>query len=378
LWRWRFSAEGAGGSANFDAGARLVSQCAEHLPEEERALLSAEAVSLPSAVTTAEDVVTLREQLDCMALLGRLEILQPVHAAAAQRALLISSVSTEIDDDDVDDVVNGMRRLLHGALTSDGAPEASTLDEIGAAISGSDWLPETAELEMRNILLASNQTWATANPELELTPNAFAAVVHDARQRRWDIARDWLRYTNSAPIEVAGALAPLLPTAESARELLQALHGWTAALPAAAREQIITTLIGQAGTPTLSVRVLAALGISSLSDARIASLLADRYREETTIEGRKQVLTIWRAAAVQAEQPRRALVRQVLLDMLQRNQGSAEAAIDAAPFVAKPVPSGTRVELRDALTAAGTRFSSLRKRADKVANELGGSRARPT
>jgi len=371
MWRRRFSAEGAGTSADFDAGARLVSQCAEHLPEEERALLSAEAVSLPATVTTAEDVVTLREQLECMALLGRSEILQPVHAAAAQRALLISSVGTEVDDDDVDDVVNGMRRLLHGALTSDGAPEASTLDETAAAISASDWLPETAELEMRNILLASNPTWATANPGLELMPDAFAAVVDDARQRRWDIARDWLRYTTAAPTEVADALAPLLPTAESARELLRALQEWTAALPATAREQIITTLIGQAGAASLSARVLAALGVSSLPDSRIASLLADRYSDETTIEGRKQVLTIWRAAAIQAEQPRRVLIRQVLVDMLQRNQGSAEAALDSATAVAKPVPSGTRVELRDALTAAGTRSSSLRKRADKVASELG-------
>jgi hypothetical protein len=371
LWWRRFSVESPGASSDFEAGARLVSQCAEHLPEEDRALLSARAVWLPSAVTTAEDVDTLREELDCIGSLRRLEILQPVHAASAQRSLLINSVSTDVDDDEIDEVTNGIRRLLHGALASDGAPKSSVLDEIASVIADSDWLPSTAKLEMRNILLASNLTWAKANPELELTPNDFAAVVHGARQRRWDIARDWLRYTTSDPTETAGALAPLLPNAESASELLQALQGWAVALPTPAREQIITTLIGQAGAPSLSVRVLAALGISSLPDARIASLLADRYSEETTIDGRKQVLTIWRAAAVRAEQPRKALVRQVLLDMLQRNQGSAEAAIDAAPFVARPVPSGTRVELRDALTAAGTRFSSLRKRADKTANDLG-------
>jgi len=371
IWLRRFNVESPRTASDFEAAARLVSQCAEHLPEEDRALLSAAAVSLPSAVTTADDVDTLRERLDCIRVLRRLEILQPLHAAAAQQSLLISSVSTDVDEDEIDEVTNGIRRLLHGALISDGAPEPSTLDELAGAIRDSDWLPSTAKLEMLNILLASNLTWATTNPELELTPNDFTAVVHDARQRRWDIARNWLRYTTSDPTEVAGALAPLLPNADSAGELLQAVQGWAAALSAAGREQIITTLIGQAGAPSLSVRVLTALGISSLPDARIASLLADRYSEETTIEGRKQVLTIWRAASVRAEQSRRVLVRQVLLDMLERNQGSAEAAIDAAPFVARPVPSGTRTELRDALTAASTRFSSVRKRADKAANDLG-------
>lgn len=50
---------------------------------------------------------------------------------------------------------------------------------------------------------------------------------------------------------------------------------------------------------------------------------------------------------------------------------SAEAALDAATALVKPLPPGTREELRDALTAAGTRSSSVRKRADKVANKLG-------
>jgi Cdc6-like AAA superfamily ATPase len=372
LWTRRFMDTAPDSIEVFTERARVIAQCNEYLPGTEQNELSAASLELPDVLETEGDVEELRERLECLDVLGRLEIVAQQDNSHAQLALAERTLAAEVEDDDVAAVGDGIRRLLHGYLASPTPRAEGTIASLLQAIASSEWTPAALAAELRNIMLGAEPTFAAAHPDLELTAADVRASIAAAPQRRWDTAQDWLRYTTTDPVMVAATIGPYLAGAgTTAAELLSEVDRWCRSLPQTTHESVLEILVGRPASPELTTAGLAAVRVSALPDARAAALLSARYQAESTIDGRKQVLRVWRAASIRAEQPKRQLVRTVLLDMLTRNQGSAEAALDAAVALVRPLPSGTKIDLRDALTVAGHRWSSLRKHAELVADELG-------
>lgn len=377
LWTRRFMDKSPDSIDVFTERARIIAQCNDYLPVTEQHELSAASLELPDVLETEGDVEELRERLECLDVLRRVGIVAQQDASHAQLALAERTLAAEVEGDDAVALADGIRRLLHGFLVFTAPRTEETIASLLQAVAVSEWMPAALGAELRNIMLGAEPGFVASHPNAELSVTDVQASIAAAPQRRWDTVRDWLRYTTADAATVAATIGPYLSGAgATAAELLSEVERWCRALPQTTHENVLEILVGQPTSPDLTMAGLAAVRVSALPDARTAALLTARYQAESTIDGRKQVLRVWRAASIRAEQPKRLLVRTVLLDMLTRNQGSAEAALDAAVALVRPLPSGTKIDVRDALTVVGHRWSQLRKHAERVADELGLPRAK--
>ncbi|MFC5805357.1 hypothetical protein [Streptomyces formicae] len=88
------------------------------------------------------------------------------------------------------------------------------------------------------------------------------------------------------------------------------------------------------------------------------------------------IFDLWKAANVTSVAARRDLIQQILLPMLEANQGAAEFAILYLPQVMQSVPTGMGKAVREAVEANGTTWSNLAPRGTKALKAVGYSTER--
>ncbi|MEU5439907.1 hypothetical protein [Streptomyces griseofuscus] len=305
------------------------------------------------------------------------------HQAAALTELLADGNDLVVSHDTA--ILAYVESLLNDCLRDVDSPGSPPLSADAAralvnAIDNSGWIPELEHTRLRVRARHLLLTGGIDRRGLQALPSAAEMATH-ARSRS-----DRVGETLAAWIALEGPSVSELYTAVSAglrhqsplqtdTTLLQAVASRLADLPAQDQAGFWTDLLGGPGTH-LPEQTLTAAGWPSLSDAFTAELLIDRYTRASRNPDRRVVLDLWKVADVTSPAARRDLIQQILLPMLEVNQGAAEYAILYLPQLMQSVPKGMGKAVREAVEASGTKWSSLAQRGTKALKAVGYSTER--
>ncbi|MET9013980.1 P-loop NTPase fold protein [Streptomyces olivaceoviridis] len=305
------------------------------------------------------------------------------HQAATLTELLADGNDLVVSHDSA--ILAYVESLLNDCLRDLDSPGSSPLSPDAAralvnAIDNSGWIPE---LEHTRLRVSAHHLLLTGGIDrrgLQELPSAAEMAAH-ARSRPNRVGE-----TLAAWIALEGPSVSELHTAISAglrhqsplqtdATLLQAVASRLADLPAQDQAGFWRDLLGGPGTH-LPEQTLTAAGWPSLSDAFAAELLIDRYTRASRNPDRRAVLDLWKVADVTSPSARRDLIQQILLPMLEVNQGAAEYAILYLPQLMQSVPKGMGKAVREAVEASGTKWNNLAQRGTKSLMAVGYSTER--
>ncbi|MFJ8049253.1 P-loop NTPase fold protein [Streptomyces luteogriseus] len=305
------------------------------------------------------------------------------HQAAALTELLADGDDLVVSQDGailayVESLLSDCLRDLDSPGTAPLSPEKARA--LVESLDNGGWLPglEHTRLRVRarHLLLIGGVDGDSLQP----LPSAAEMAAH-ARSRPNRVGE-----TLAAWVALEGPSAPELFTAVSAglrqqsplqtdAALLQAVASRLADLPAEVQAGFWRDLLGGPGT-RLPEQTLTTAGWLSLPDAFTAELLIDRYSRASKNPDRRAVLDLWKAADVKSSAARRDLIQQILIPMLEANQGAAELAILYLPQLMQAVPKGMGKAVREAVEASATKWSNLAQRGTKALKSVGYSTER--
>lgn len=267
-------------------------------------------------------------------------------------------------------------------LDSPGSPPLSTerARALVEALDNCDWLPELEHTRLRICASHSLLTGGVDRDGLQALPSAAEMAAHVRRRPNHvgETLAGWITLERPSASELLTAVSAGLrqqPSLQTNATLLQAVASRLADLPAQYRAAFWRDLLGGPGT-RLPEQTLTAAGWPSLPDTFTAELLIDRYTSTSRNPDRRAILNLWKAANVTSVAARRDLIQQILLPMLEANQGAAEFAILYLPQVMQSVPTGMGKAVREAVEASGTKWSSLAPRGTKALKAVGYSTER--
>lgn len=305
------------------------------------------------------------------------------HQVAALTELLASGDDLVVSQDGA--ILAYVESLLNDCLRDLDSPGSAPLSPENAralvdSLDNGGWLPGLEHTHLRVSARHLLMTGGVDGDSLQPLPSAAEMAAH-ARSRPKRVGE-----TLAAWVALEGPSASELFTAVSAglrqqsplqtdAVLLQAVASRLADLPAQDQAGFWRDLLGGPGT-RLPEQTLAAAGWPSLPDAFKAELLIDRYARASKNPDRRAILDLWKAANVTSLGARRDLIQQILLPMLEANQGAAEFAILYLPQLMQSVPKGMRKAVREAVEASGTKWSNLAQRGTKVLKAVGYSTER--
>lgn len=131
-------------------------------------------------------------------------------------------------------------------------------------------------------------------------------------------------------------------------------------------------MIGDKKAVSINHAHLVRAGWPDLPDQQATSVIMDRARQCTNNPERRTVLTLWQDAAITQATPRKRLLTDVLLPLLdETNNGATELALEFLPHLATPIPQGMRSQISTAVEQATAGNEKLHKRALRVLTDLG-------
>lgn len=341
-------------------------------------------LSLPSTDEEAAEQLRLLgvlEPLENAGLLKRAEFVP--HQAVALAQLLA-------DGDDLDVSLEGailayVESLLTGCLRDLESPESASLSPEKAralveALDNSGWLPGPEHTRLQILARRLLLTGGVDRDGLEALPSAAEMAAH-ARSRpngAGETLSAWIVLERPSASQLFTTVSTALrqqSQLQTDAALLQAVSSRLADLPAQDQAGFWKDLLGGPAT-RLPEKTLIAAGWPSLSDAFAAELLSERYSRASKNPDRRAILDLWKAANITSPAARRGLIDQVLLPMLEANQGAAELAIVYLPQLMQSVPKGMGKAIREAVEASGRKWSSLEQRGTKALKNVGYSTER--
>ncbi|MGW1130291.1 KAP family P-loop NTPase fold protein [Streptomyces griseoluteus] len=300
------------------------------------------------------------------------------HQAAALTELLADGDELVVSPDDViltyvESLLNDCLRDLDSPGSAPLSPEkaralAETLDDCG-------WLPGLVHTRLRIRARHLLLTGGVDSDGLQALPSATEMAAH-ARSRPQHVGETlaaWITLERPSASELLTAVSTCLrqqSPLQTDATLLQAVASRLADLPAEVQAGFWRDLLGGPGT-RLPEQTLITAGWPSLPDVFTAELLVDRYSRASKNPDRRAVLELWKAADVESSAVRRDLIQQILIPMLEANQGAAELAILYLPQLMRAVPKGMGKAVREAVEASGTKWSNLAQRGTKALKAVG-------
>ncbi|MEV6758227.1 P-loop NTPase fold protein [Streptomyces sp. NPDC051214] len=322
-----------------------------------------------------------------------LDVLQPLESSGLlKREDFVphqAAILTELLTDGDDLVVTGdgailayLESLLDDCLRDLDSPGSAPLSPEKArtlvdALDVSGWLPGLDHTRLRirahHLLL----TGGVGRDSLQPLPSATQMASH-ARTRPSRVGKtlaDWIALEEPSASELLTAVSGSLRQQQADSTLLQAVASRLAGLPAQDQSSFWRDLLGGPGTH-LPEQTLTTAGWPTLPEAFAAELLIDRYARASRNPDRRAVLDLWKTAHVTSPAVRRELIQQILIPMLEVNQGAAEVALHYLPQLMQSVPKGMGKAVREAVQASGKKWSSLEQRGTKALKAIGYSTER--
>ncbi|WP_336633132.1 MULTISPECIES: hypothetical protein [unclassified Microbacterium] len=292
----------------------------------------------------------------------------PRLALDTKRAELLTLALGEdlVEEEPESELAEWVLKEVTSLLDSDLAEDA--LASLIAAGSGETWLSEPDEARLRVRLLEHPELDVATVPPV--SADAVAASRADLTGPAFiDLEQRWLKGTDAPLADVLAVLRPDLPTASSS--LLSAVATWRAKLAPAEQFSLLESFISSEAAAVQSARLLSAVGLNEVDESSVASLLVDRYRRCTNNEGRRAVLQITQMANFSTPSARKRILLEVIAPMLSLNTSAADIALEYAVRLGKPIPSGVRRRLGEAMVESGGRFPAVAKKAEDSLRKLG-------
>ncbi|MGW6793645.1 P-loop NTPase fold protein [Streptomyces chartreusis] len=344
---------------------------------------------LPSLSRPSTD----EEAAEQLRLLG---VLQPLeHGGLLKRTDFVthqSAALTELltDGDDLvvspdGEILAYVESLLNDCLRDLDSPGSAPLSPEKAralveALDDSGWLPGLEHIRLRVRARRLLLSGGVERDGLEALPSAaeMASLARSRPNRVGETLAAWITLERPSASELLTAVSACLrqpSLLQTDATLLQAVASRLADLPVQDQAGFWRDLLGGPST-RLPEHTLTPAGWPSLPDAFTAELLIDRYSGASRNPDRRAVLDLWKAANVTSSAARHDLIQQILIPMLEANQGSAELAILYLPQLMKTVPKGMGKAVREAVEASGTKWSNLAQRGTKALKAVGYSTER--
>ncbi|MEU0452440.1 MULTISPECIES: P-loop NTPase fold protein [unclassified Streptomyces] len=339
------------------------------------ALQSLSAPSNDEEATEQMRLLRAGRPLENSGLLDHTALIQ--HQSAALVELLTEADEPEVGED-------GALLVYIGAVLSDclqnlGSPASDALSaeearDLAHAVEECEWLPEPnrtrLRIRARSLLVMGDVETAG----LSALPSAsdMAAYARRHSSHADEALAEWLSLEQPSGVDLLSAVSARLrhQTFPQSDVLLQAIATRLAALSAEEQADFWRTLLAGPGT-RIPDQMLTKAGWPLLPDAHAAELLAERYAQTAKNPDRRAVLDLWRSASLTSPAARRQLIHDILLPMLEVNQGAAELALVYLPQVMDSVPTGVRTSVRAAVEASSKKWPALEQRGTKALKAVG-------
>ncbi len=243
-----------------------------------------------------------------------------------------------------------------------GSVETPVFEDAWEAFRGGGWLPTREENRLRLIFATAAKVRSLVIDEsLDVETVLSYIAAHD--QALDEEIGEWVALDpgNAAIRQIIEAYAPRRP-----RALLDAL----ARITADAEPQRRLALC----KPFFDVRpdeLLEALSFHRADQHAAADLLVARYKKATKNSEREQVLLLWRALRPTEDEPRRQLIKELMVPMATLNGEALDLVLREIDLARQP--PRTKSALRTALREGGDRFKRKKQVRAKL-ESLGWSR----
>jgi hypothetical protein len=228
------------------------------------------------------------------------------------------------------------------------AASAEALGDAWDALEHETWLPG-ADKHRLHIFLSSI---ARDKGVEAVEPLSAVAIVSFINEDGVAIAAEvaqWIRDDpgDDAIWDVLRAYEPVTPV-----EILTAVG---VVADEASEERRLELARPALGLPILDERLLDALRFHGADQDAAAALLIDRYKSATNNRDRERVLLLWRALRPSEDEPRKRLIKQVMLPMATLNGEALDLILRELELARQP-PRGTKGAVRNALREGGRKF----------------------
>ncbi|HEV7163022.1 MAG TPA: hypothetical protein VGN25_07195, partial [Solirubrobacteraceae bacterium] len=226
-----------------------------------------------------------------------------------------------------------------------GSAEAQDLEETWAALQTAGWLPALEAARLRLIVSVEGKRREIA---LDDVPDVATVLTYVAEH-------------GEALNQVVAAWVGLDPGNAAIRQVIEA---YGSRIPDVLLKALSTIAAGTEKRRTLELckpfldarpgRLLEALGFHEADQTAAAELLAQRYRDASKNSERDQVLLLWRALRPTEEEPRRLLIKDIMIPMATLNGEALDLVLREIDLARQP--PRTKGALRSALRTGGERF----------------------
>jgi hypothetical protein len=236
-------------------------------------------------------------------------------------------------------VVETVSEILPSVQTSD-------LEEIWAALQAAGWLPALEATRLRLIVSVEGARREIALADMPDAGTVVAYIAEHGEALNQEVAA-WLALDpgNAAIRKVIEAYGSGLP-----EPLLEALSAIAAGADGRRRLALSRPFLDRRPG-----RLLEALGFHEADQTAAAELLTQRYRDASKNSERDQVLLLWRALRPTEEEPRRLLIKHIMIPMATLNGEALDLVLREIDLARQP--PRTKGALRSALRTGGERFN---------------------